>query len=360
MIMLTEEQKLAILTTKDKNPKVSLNELVNAAYPTQLELDGRSKEGREVRAFLTEKNILARASHEYTKKEKLEFTDEQKEFITNNCKIMKAFELARVLFNNPKISNLHNETKAVQEFLKVLPVRETQGEIEDNEISNEFKPPKTLDRALARINKYVMDGFDKNNLKPLHKKCITAFINYMHTHRIAYQMGVYSDDRDKLLFESSFVRYTYDKPDLTQEEVDQYIVLCTDIVIGATIQRRIEMLQELLDESALDSEGRKISMSLVESISTGQTEYNQCVNRQQKLLSDLKVKRSDRLENQIKETASILNLVALWKDEENRNNMVRLAELRKGALKNELVRLSSLDEIKCKILGISEDEILNG
>lgn len=120
------------------------------------------------------------------------------------------------------------------------------------------------------------------------------------------------------------------------------------------------MLQELLDESALDSEGRKISMSLVESISTGQTEYNQCVNRQQKLLSDLKVKRSDRLENQIKETASILNLVALWKDEENRNNMVRLAELRKGALKNEIVRLSSLDEIKCKILGISEDEILNG
>ena len=74
-------------------------------------------------------------------------------------------------------------------------------------------------------------------------------------------------------------------------------------------------------------------MSLVEAINTAQTEYNQCVNRQQKLLSDLKQKRSDRLSKQIKENASILNLVQMWKAEESRKKLIKIAETRKRLLK---------------------------
>ena len=45
----------------------------------------------------------------------------------------------------------------------------------------------------------------------------------MHTFRFLHQIGTYNIETDRELFESSFVRYTWDKPDLTQEEVDQYI-----------------------------------------------------------------------------------------------------------------------------------------
>lgn len=100
-------------------------------------------------------------------------------------------------------------------------------------------------------------------------------------------------------------------------------------------------------------------MSLVEAINTAQNEYHQSVNRQQKLLESLKEKRSDRLKNQLKENASILNLVELWKDEESRVKMIKLAELRKKAVKDEVEKLSNMDEIKARIMGISEDEILN-
>jgi allophanate hydrolase subunit 1 len=142
--------------------------------------------------------------------------------------------------------------------------------------------------------------------------------------------------------------------------VDQYIVLAGEVVIASNIQRRVEHLQNLLDDAAADTEGRRIAMSLVEAISTAQTEYNQCVNRQQKLLESLKQKRSDKLKSQIKENASIINLVQLWKEEESRKKLIKLAELRKKSVNNEVEKLSSMEEVKATILGLSKDEVSNG
>ena len=183
-------------------------------------------------------------------------------------------------------------------------------------------------------------------------------IRYLHTFRFLHHMNHLSTNVDRELYESSFVRYTYDKPDLSQEEIDQFIVLSGEAVIASNIQRRVEHLQGLLDDAANDTEGRRISMALVESINTAQNEYHQSVNRQHKLLDDLKEKRSSRLKNQLKDNASILNLVEVWKDEEGRRKMIALAEKRKEVVAEEIESLSSMDEIKARILGLTKDEIL--
>ena len=60
------------------------------------------------------------------------------------------------------------------------------------------------------------------------------------------------------------------------------------------------------------------------------------------------------------QSASILNLVELWKDEESRNKMIKIAEIRKKNISSEINRLSSMEEIKSRIMGISEEEVLNG
>ena len=135
-------------------------------------------------------------------------------------------------------------------------------------------------------------------------------------------------------------------------------MLSSEVVIASNIQRRVEHLQGLLDDAANDTEGRRISMSLVEAIGKAQNDYHQSVGRQNKLLNDLKEKRSDRLKNQIKENASIINLVQLWKEEESRKKLIQLAELRKQVVKDEVKNISSMDEVKARILGISEDEVL--
>ena len=62
----------------------------------------------------------------------------------------------------------------------------------------------------------------------------------------------------------------------------------------------------------------------------------------------------------MQESASILNLVELWKDEESRNKMIKIAEIRKKNVSAEIERLSSMEDIKSRIMGISEEEVLNG
>jgi hypothetical protein len=50
----------------------------------------------------------------------------------------------------------------------------------------------------------------------------------------------------------------------------------------------------------------------------------------------------------------------MWKQEESRQKLLKIAELRKNSIKKEIERLGTMDELKARILGISEDDILNG
>lgn len=358
--VLNEEQKLKLLNEWNSRPDnpPSLNELVRIAFERQ-DLDGRSKEGKAVKNFLASRQIKPKKSHEYIPKGLIELNLEQKEYISNNCATMTGLEIAKILFKNEALTNLSQETRSILDYMKNIPSN-IKFHLNSNEnISTEdYKPPKSEERMIAKINKYILDGIDKEKISPRQKKEIIALIGYMNTFRFCHQINLYDEERDRELFESSFVRYTYDKSDLTQEEVDQYIVLSTEVVISSNIQQTINVLQNQID-LAIQEEG-KIPMTLVEASNTARKEYNDCVNRQQKLLQDLKVKRSEKLSKQVKENASILNLVQMWKEEESRQKLLKMAELRKSVIKKEIERLGSMDELKAKILGISEDDILNG
>ena len=313
-----------------------------------------------MKAFLSEIDLSAVPASEYQKVEKPELSEEHKEFIRNNKGTMKYVEMSRILFGNEGLTSLSAETRMVTDYCKGLEGESFESPETERE-RFEYKPPKHPDRVLSKINKFILDsGINKDKISPRHKKNIEMLMGYLHTFRFVHQISNYDHETDRELFESSFVRYTYDKPDLTQEEVDQYIVLSGEVVIASNIQRRVGRLQRLLDETASDNEGRRISMSLVEAISTAQNEYNSCVNRQHKLLSDLKQKRSDRLSKQVHDNASILNLVETWKEEEGRKELIRMAELRKKTIKEEVENLSTMDDIKARIFGLSEEEAVNG
>ena len=362
---LNEDQQLAILelwnSGEDKN--LYINNIMKSVFPDlpKDKQDGRSKEGRAVKKFLHEKGIEVKVTSKHYPKEKAELTEDQKEYIYNNCGSMKPMEIARVIFEEPKISALDLRYKILLEYLNNIDNKVKYSDVTPEETpEGGYAPPKSEARALVRVNKYVHNGIDKNKVTSKHKRSLSTLIGYMHTYRFLHQISTYSIETDRELFESSFVRYTWDKDDLTQEEVDQYIVLSAEVVIASNIQRRVERLQTLLDQNAEDTEGRRMAMSLVEAINTAQTEYNQCVNRQTKLLNELKEKRSQRMSKQMQQSASILNLVELWKDEESRNKMIKIADLRRKNISSEIERLGSMEEIKSRIMGISEEEVLNG
>lgn len=365
-VSMSEERQQLVIDEWNNRPTSppSLKEMVQIAFPDVEEKyqDGRSKYGKCLKGFLASRDIKAKPSHEYVGRTDVSLTEEMGEFIVNNGHAMTDQDIARIIFNDHTLTNLHKETRLVTEFRRDNNINQTLFLPADaNPVPlEEYKPPRTMSMMVTRINKYVLNGIDKDKITSSQRREIEALIAYLHTYRFLHHIRNFDSQIDRDLYESSFVRYTYDKADLTQEEVDQYIVLSSEVVIASNIQRRVEHLQNLLDDAANDTDGRRISMSLVEAIGKAQNDYHQSVGRQNKLLNDLKEKRSDRLKNQIKENASIINLVQMWKEEESREKLIKLAELRKQVVREEIQKLSSMEEVKARILGISEDEVLNG
>lgn len=364
-VELTDAQKLLVLNewnNRASNPP-SIPELIKLCWPAKegKELDARNFSGKAIREYLASRQIRVKKAGEYTPMPPLELTPEQKEYISNNCSTMKGTELAEAIFNIKGQTNLSRETKVVLEYLRTIDKRVKLYQNIDDIPEGGYSPPKSLSRVLTRINKYCegVAELKEETLKDRQKKDCYNLIGFLHNYRFVHQISTYDKEQDRELMESTFINYVWDKPDLTAEEVDQYVVLATEKVIASSILQQIEKLRKMLDV-VTDGEDAKVSMSLVELISSSRTEYNQCIIRQEKLLNALKGTRANRLGNKIKENATILNLVNEWKSEESRLEIVELAEKRRESTKEEIGRLSSMDKLKAYIVGLDESEALNG
>ena len=93
--------------------------MIRVAYPDN-EYDGRTKEGRAVKKFLATRQIVADGAHVYKPKEKIELTQEHKEYISNNAGMMSPVEIARIIFKDNKITNLNQEARAVSDYAATL------------------------------------------------------------------------------------------------------------------------------------------------------------------------------------------------------------------------------------------------
>lgn len=358
-IELTDEQwdRVKVLWNSRPNDPPSIMELLQVAFKKS-GLDGRTKEGKALKKKMAESGMKARSG--YQAKGLIELKQNQKDYIKDNVGKLKAAEIAEFLFKKKGLTNLSQETRSViEEIRKLKEKNETTFEDPDDIQTKDYNPPKTNEGVLRKINKYRHVPLDKDKLTGKQKKDVAALIGYMNTYRYLHQINTYDKTEDRELFESEFVRCCYDKYDLTEEEVDQYILYCTEVVSGVNIMAGVVKLRKMLDE-VTDDEDKKIAMSLVEAINVAQTEYNQCVTRQDKLLSSLKVKRSEK-EGKAKEgTASILNLVQTWKDEETRIRLIKYAEMKKANLKQSIQEYMDMDELRARMMGISVDEVLEG
>lgn len=373
-IELTDSQKEKIREAFKGGNTPNLTDLVRNIFENK-NIDSRSREGRLVKAYISDFNIGSFKINFREKSEEINLTDSQKKKIEEQVDTpnFSTLSVAREIFNKKEITPLHKEHKAVRDFVIFLNNKKDKDNLnisEDGEfvsvsyLSKEkkqepYKPPNSLTQTIARINKYLNYGWKEDSLKKSEIKLVESLMAYLKVFRFNYQINSYSRSEDRELFEDAFIRYTHDKDDLSQEEVDQFITLSNEVVIAADIQRRIDYLRMALDDMASDSEGKKISMGLNEAINNAQTEYNQCISRQDKLYKSLTVNRSKRIEEKKSENASILNLVYAWKQEEQRARMIALAEKQREALKIEVDKLSSMDEFRAIIRGIDPKEITN-
>ena len=64
------------------------------------------------------------------------------------------------------------------------------------------------------------------------------------------------------------------------------------------------------------------------------------------------------MKSKTKDNASILSIVQLFQEKQERDNMVRIAEMQKQTVKKEAERLEGMAEWKARILGVSQDDVI--
>lgn len=345
---------------KGENPP-SAKELVVRAFSDE-SIDARWNCAKQLLGILANNhNINPARSHQIQKGEGRFYvlTEQEEEFVKNHSKNMNWSEIARELFTGKvkKFSPLLAESQAVKKFYMELPAEQRCHASRQFNEALDYSPPTTKWLAVKKINEMVPKAdWDTDKLDDKKRRCVDKVIAYLHSPRFQHQICIYQNENDRSLFESTFVRYVYDKDDLTEEEIDQCVDLCIDTITATDNRRRAEALGTILEEQAQE-EDAKFRMSIIEALDRLNKEYNDIMKRKNDLINGLKQKRSDRLKQKVQENHALTKLVELWKQEDSRKKMIKLAELEKVNVKTELDRLANLDTMIAEIHGITYEEI---
>lgn len=352
---LTDDQKKIILLLWDSRPDnpPSVRELALAAF--DVEKDPRSIEGKAIKKFLANFKIEP-SKYKPNIPPPLVLSDEQKEYIKNNLENNSSIEIARDIFEKPSLSNLSKEAKLVKDYALSLKAETTTTNLDDFD-TQEYFPPRSLGRAATKIKQYkIVTELSEDKIKndSKIKEKLYAIIKACQMFRFGVIINNFLEKRDKSLFEASYIKYIWDMPDLSEGELDLTCNHCCDIVNYSKMQAELEYLQSLRDKCADDSDGKRLSMSIVESIANIRKEMDENHKRQSAAIKSLQGQRNERIESLAKKSESILQLVEDWKTEEGRQRMLKFADERNKAVKDELKRLDSLDSYLAEIYGIPQ------
>ena len=345
---LNDEQKQFLKDNFKETP--NLSDLTRSLFGDE-SLDGRTKEGRAVREFLAEASLKYETT-KWDKVDDIDLTDEQVEFAKAQAKNgLSAFQISELLFPSSNVKRFSKEHLAVLEFLREY----EPAYVHDSEsaVNRAYNPPKLFTTGLKKVNQFTLQELEEEKLSHDERECIGTLIRSLSAPRFIQVIGTYTNMKDRELFEAEFIRATWDKPDLTSDEINLYINVCVDYIHLKNISSHIEKLNQMFNEV---EDQQDMTVRLAEVLKSKTDEYDKCEKRMESLIKKLNGDRAERMKNQRHENATILSLVRNFQVEEERKRMVELAEMQKKLVEEETVRLDNMDSWKARILGISKQD----
>lgn len=365
LYILNDDQKALV---RDNGASMEFNALTKLVSNNP-NADGRDKIGRSIKEFMVKEMDLKPVATKRTIKGEFVLTEYHRQTIESNIKSMKPLEMVKVLFPdmlNPTL--LSSEGRAIYKYYKEIANDKVYDMWDEPVESQEYKPPINFQALVGRANAYIPNqtnpaksAYDTNNLRPVEERHLRALFAYVKTARFRYQASIYDKKADRVLFESTFIRYTADKAaELTPEEVDQYIAAAGETLNTVKIQRRIDAMENLIDTllDGIDDNGdrKRLSMTHVETVNVLRTKLTDSKKLTQSLIQSLAGSRAEKMENRIKQSSSIINLVDAWVQEESRIKLIKLGQREKEEDANEVNRLSSMEHVKVLIQGLTQLE----
>ena len=347
---LTEEQKQYI---KNNMSKISnLNELTQKCFRDN-DLDGRTKEGRSVREYLIENNIDYKTTRRKPQ-DKIELSDSQKDFIIQQAEEgLSSLEIAKLIFPKKQVKPLSNEQRTV--LAHINEINPDFVPSQDYASVNDYVAPKSSSRVLKKINDATGLALEENKLNRQNQVCVKRLQINLSNSRFLKIINNYLNKQDRELFEQEFIRLSWDKPDLTADELNLYLNVCKEVINLEVVSALLNKLNDMFD---VNGEQTEVTLRLSDIIKTKSQEYHQCETRIENLTKKLQGDRAERMKKNNKDHASFLAIVHMFQEEEERKNMVHMAEMQKKLIKKEAERMEGMAEWKARILGISQDDAI--
>lgn len=355
---LSEQDKLFIMMNFET---MSLGDMAKKISGDP-KIHGQHKIGRAIKEFLVSKGAKVKTT-KFEAAGPLELSEEEMEFCRNNYDKMKLMEITKLAFKNDKLSSLSREFKAIQKYIgEIAPNFIKKPDVHTDE---EYLAVKSIYKLIPIVNKYIVNPkkegmalYDFAKLEPQDERNLRGLLGYLNVFRFAQQINKYTKQEDRDLFESTFIRHCYDKPDLSQEEVDQYIALASKIVTVSQLQTEEQFFRDTVRDSMESSDLKKLSLSFVEALDNARDKLKETQGSIDKLTKDLSGTRAERLDSKATANASFLNLVEAFQHKERRDEVIKMAELQKEEEEKQIDKLFSMDDLKALIAGVTKEEML--
>src|SRR6266446_5367580 len=174
MLTLGSEQKRFVLENWNKTDFLSL---VRGVFKNQ-KLSGRSQEAKLVQKYLGDRQLKIKNG----KVAEIILSDSQKEYIRNNVNMMTPFEMAKMIFDNPKLEPLSKPVLVINEYIKNLG-EDTKIFPHESYATGDYHPPDQLSAVVTKINIYLRKHLSLKTMPTIQKKAAEAVRNFLHAPR---------------------------------------------------------------------------------------------------------------------------------------------------------------------------------
>jgi len=363
-VTLTDKQKEWI-RKHGEFYKWGINEITKAVFGDP-KLDGRSFEGKAVKAFIledvgVEPKVRTVNSEEY---ESFQLEQHHIDFVLSNAKDMTTYEMVVILF--PELAELDykkvlwsKEIRAIQRYIEQnLGDEFFQKSDRATHRAYNFKSPKDAAGVVPLVCKYTGQDIKFSKLKDHQKKSLEKLCKNLRRASCQKTMDQFRTNDEKELFLESFVADTWDKNNLTAGEVSSYIDLAGERVNLYQIKEYQQELQKQLDEDITSDDG-KLRYTLIEAIDKQIQNRDKCMNRISKLQKDLEGSRTTRLEKEGSDTVTVLTLCEELAKKKGRDRMAKILEKERDKVEKSIDEISDMSEYTARLFGASREELTN-
>ena len=349
---LSESQK-ALILEKFQSGIQDMDVLTKLAWEDQT-IDGRHAKGRAVKKFLVENELKYKTLH-HERVDKVELTPEMGEQILAEARKGKGhLEIAQIVFPDRQVKKLSREWRAVLNFITAH-APETAMDKTEGDNTTSYLAPKEPSRIIKKINDAVGLNLDPENISGKYKQYVDKLKVNLSNLRFVSICNSYASRKDRDLFEQQFVIHTWDKPDLTAEDVSVYMNVCKDIVTSESLSAHISKLNVIFEDM---QDGTELTQRFAETLKAKTSEYQQCMKRITDNLNDLQGERSERLKNRSSGSLSLIGLLEEFQEEKSRRRILELGRREKLLRVKEGERLESISELKARVLGFSIEDVV--